>query len=96
MKDKIRIALSGTEFIDRAHSNAWRQVIPFFEPDLKPILKVVCGRDEGKTKAFARRWGGRGIFDRLADGYREGGCRCSRFVITAISTTRSCHYGREM
>jgi predicted dehydrogenase len=66
MKDKIRIALIGTEFIGHAHSNTWRQVIPFFEPDFKPILKVVCGRDEGKTKAFARRWGVREIFDRLA------------------------------
>ena len=41
----------------RAHANAWRQVVPFFEPKLDPILKVVCGRDAAKTEAFARRWG---------------------------------------
>jgi predicted dehydrogenase len=56
-KKKIRIALIGTEFMGRAHANAWRQVVPFFEPELEPILKVVCGRDAAKTEAFARRWG---------------------------------------
>lgn len=56
-KDKIRIALIGTEFMGRTHSNARRQVIPFFEPNLEPVLKVVCERDADKTKAFAHRWG---------------------------------------
>ena len=56
-KKKIRIALVGTEFMGRAHANAWRQVVPFFEPELDPILKMVCGRDAAKTEAFARRWG---------------------------------------
>jgi predicted dehydrogenase len=56
-KDKLRIALIGTEFMGRTHSNAWRQVIPFFEPDREPVLKVVCGRDAEKTTTFARRWG---------------------------------------
>lgn len=31
----------------KAHSNAWRQVDKFFKPKAKPVLKVICGRDEG-------------------------------------------------
>jgi predicted dehydrogenase len=54
---EIGVALLGHRFMGRAHSNAWRQVGPFFEPELKPRLKVVCGRDEAALKGFAETWG---------------------------------------
>ena len=55
--EEIRIALLGHRFMGRAHSNAWSQVTKFFDPPLKPVLQVVCGRDEADLRAFADRWG---------------------------------------
>lgn len=56
-KNELRIALIGHRFMGRAHSNAWNQVTKFFDPALKPVLQVVCGRDEESLRAFADRWG---------------------------------------
>ncbi len=55
--EEIRIAILGHRFMGRAHSNAWSQVTKFFDPPFKPVLQVVCGRDESDMKAFADRWG---------------------------------------
>lgn len=57
MSRQIRIAILGTKFMGRAHSNAWRQVQPFFQPELEPVMAVACGRDPESTEAFARQWG---------------------------------------
>ncbi|MEM7146219.1 MAG: Gfo/Idh/MocA family oxidoreductase [Verrucomicrobiota bacterium] len=54
---EVNIALLGHRFMGRAHSNAWRQVGPFFEPELRPRLKVICGRDEAALAGFAENWG---------------------------------------
>ena len=40
----INVALIGYAFMGRAHSNAYRQVTPFFSPTLTPRMKVICGR----------------------------------------------------
>lgn len=68
---ELRIALIGHRFMGRAHSNAWNQVTKFFDPALKPVMQVVCGRDEEDLRAFADRWGWaetstdwRGVLDR--------------------------------
>jgi len=53
----MNIAMIGTNFMGRAHSNAWSQVGKFFEPDIAPILKIACGSDRQRTEAFATRWG---------------------------------------
>ena len=45
MKPELRVALLGTKFIGRAHSNAFSRVNQFFDPKLKPVMAVVCGRD---------------------------------------------------
>ncbi len=57
MADAIGIGMIGYKFMGKAHSNAWRQVNPFFEPALRPELKVVCGREREKVEKMARRWG---------------------------------------
>ncbi|MBA3949487.1 MAG: Gfo/Idh/MocA family oxidoreductase [Acidobacteria bacterium] len=57
MKKDARIALIGYAFMGKAHSNAWRQVAPFFSPRLTPRLKVICGRDGAKVAAAARTYG---------------------------------------
>jgi predicted dehydrogenase len=53
----VNVALIGYAFMGKAHSNAWRQVTPFFSPRLTPHLKVICGRTPGKVKAAALAYG---------------------------------------
>src|SRR4028119_1359960 len=54
---RLNIGLIGYGFMGRTHSNAYRKVGNFFDLELQPVLKAVCGRDEGKVKDFARKWG---------------------------------------
>lgn len=58
MANTIGVGLVGYKFMGRAHSNGYRQVVPFF-PDvaLKPELTAVCGRDEAAVKSFAEQFG---------------------------------------
>jgi predicted dehydrogenase len=53
----LNIGLIGYGFMGRAHSNAFRKAPNFFELEYEPVLKAVCGRDQAKRKAFAKRWG---------------------------------------
>ncbi len=57
MGREIGVALIGQRFMGRAHANAYLKVVPFFHPPLKPVLRVVCGRDEKSLAGFARRFG---------------------------------------
>lgn len=57
MVQSCNVALIGQRFMGRAHSNAFRQVGPFFDPPLVPVLHTVAGRDARSLSAFARRWG---------------------------------------
>ena len=54
---RLNIALIGSGFIARAHSNAFHQVGRFFEVPYSLGLKAVCGRNQTKLQAFARQWG---------------------------------------
>jgi len=54
---EIRIALIGTKFMGKAHSNAWSQVSHFFKRPVKPVMQVVCGRDPAGTQEMADTWG---------------------------------------
>jgi predicted dehydrogenase len=53
---QLNIAMIGSGFIARAHSNAFHQVGHFFEIPYGLNLKVVCGRNQSKLQAFARQW----------------------------------------
>jgi len=53
----LNVALLGSNFMGRVHSNAWSQVSKFFTPGIRPVLKVACGRDRERTAQFARTWG---------------------------------------
>ncbi len=57
MAKSINVAIIGTKFMGKAHSNAWLNAPRFFEMGLKPVLKVACGRDAAATQAFAENWG---------------------------------------
>src|SRR5690606_41362074 len=54
----VNVALIGYAFMGKAHSNAWRQVTPFFAPRLTPRLKVIAGRTREKVEAAAQAYGG--------------------------------------
>jgi predicted dehydrogenase len=55
----LNIGMIGYKFMGRAHSNAWRQVDKFFPLKARPVLKVICGRDERKVRAAGRQFGWR-------------------------------------
>lgn len=57
MTDTINVALIGTKFMGRAHSNAWLDVGRFFDVDPAPQMHTVVGRNEDELHAFAARWG---------------------------------------
>jgi predicted dehydrogenase len=54
---QLNIGLIGYGFMGRAHSNAFRKAGNFFDLPYRPVLKAVCGRDQGKVRAFAGTWG---------------------------------------
>lgn len=53
----VNVAIIGTKFMGKAHSNAWTNAPKFFQVGLKPVLKVACGKDEKGTRDFADNWG---------------------------------------
>jgi predicted dehydrogenase len=53
----LNVALIGYAFMGRAHSNAYRQVVPFFSPRLTPRMRVLCGRTKAAVDEAARRLG---------------------------------------
>ncbi len=54
---ELNVALIGYKFMGRAHSNAYRQVVPFMSPSLVPRMKVLCGRDAQAVAEAAERLG---------------------------------------
>jgi myo-inositol 2-dehydrogenase/D-chiro-inositol 1-dehydrogenase len=56
-KRKLNIAMIGTGFIAKAHSNAFRQVTHFFEVPYQLNLKLLCGRTPAKLDTAASLWG---------------------------------------
>jgi predicted dehydrogenase len=63
----VNVALIGYAFMGRAHSNAYRQVVPFFSPRLTPRMKVLCGRTPRKLATAARELG----WEETATDWRE-------------------------
>lgn len=57
MTDSINVALLGSKFMGRAHSNAWLKVAKFFAVDPVPVMHTVVGRNAGDLEEFAGRWG---------------------------------------
>lgn len=53
----LNVAIIGTKFMGKAHSNAWSNAPRFFDMAATPVLKVACGRNQEDLTAFAQRWG---------------------------------------
>src|SRR5262245_34707984 len=64
---EVNVALIGYAFMGRAHSNAYRQVTPFFGPRLTPRMKVLCGRTKKAVREAADRLG----WEEAATDWRE-------------------------
>lgn len=56
-KKDLRVGVIGYGFMGRTHSNAYQTVSHFFDLDVNPQLKVICGLGEDEAKAFADQWG---------------------------------------
>ncbi|MBV9470701.1 MAG: Gfo/Idh/MocA family oxidoreductase [Abitibacteriaceae bacterium] len=54
---EVGIGLIGYAFMGKTHSNAYRQVARFFNPEVKPILRAICGRNEQNVKRAADQFG---------------------------------------
>lgn len=64
---ELNVALIGYKFMGRAHSNAYRQVVPFMSPRIAPRMKVICGRDAAAVGDAASRLG----WEEAATDWRE-------------------------
>ncbi len=64
---EVGVALIGHRFMGKAHSNAYRQVVPFMSPRLRPRMKVLCGRDARAVGQAARELG----WEEAATDWRE-------------------------
>lgn len=53
----VNVAMIGYAFMGKAHSNAYRQVNAFFDLEVKPQMKVICGRNKKKVEEAARKYG---------------------------------------
>jgi predicted dehydrogenase len=56
-KQELNVAMIGSGFIAKVHSNACRQVGHFFQLPYELNLKVICGRNRSKLEAAASQWG---------------------------------------
>jgi len=57
MARTINVALIGTKFMGKAHSNAFRQVARFFDVPVEPVMKVIVGSDPKGTEHAAKKFG---------------------------------------
>ena len=57
MTRSVNVALLGSKFMGRAHSNAWLNVGKFFPVDALPVMHTVAGRSAADLADFARTWG---------------------------------------
>lgn len=57
MAREMNVAIIGTKFMGKAHSNAWKNTPHFFEMGIRPVMKVACGQDAGSLRQFADNWG---------------------------------------
>ncbi len=57
MAKKVNVGLVGYKFMGKAHSHAYHDVAMFFDLDVVPVMKAICGRDEKGVKVAAERFG---------------------------------------
>ncbi len=53
----MNVALIGTKFMGKAHSNAWANAPRFFDMGIRPVLAVAVGTDMAGAQRLAGTWG---------------------------------------
>ena len=53
----LNVAVIGPGLMGRIHTNGYKRANDFFDLKHRPVLKVVCGRNEENARAFAENWG---------------------------------------
>ncbi len=56
-KKSVNVALIGSKFMGRTHSNAYLNVGKFFDLPSNPVMHTIAARDPKDLKQFAARWG---------------------------------------
>jgi predicted dehydrogenase len=56
-KKTLNVAMIGSGFMGRVHSNAFHQVGHFFDSSYDLHRKMICGRDRAKLESMASKWG---------------------------------------
>jgi predicted dehydrogenase len=56
MKEQVNIGLIGTQFMGKAHSNAWLKVPYFFDTAVTPVLHTACSRSEAQLAHFVDQY----------------------------------------
>jgi predicted dehydrogenase len=51
------VALIGSKFMGRAHSNAYLKVAKFFDLPVDPVMHTIAARNPDELAAFAQQWG---------------------------------------
>ena len=57
MDKTINIGIVGTQFMGRAHSNAWMNVDKFYDLPVRPVMKAACDNIAENLDPFCRRFG---------------------------------------
>lgn len=58
--EQVRVGMVGYKFMGKAHSHAYRDLPMFFPKVPKPVMKLICGRDEAGVKQAAEQFGWEG------------------------------------
>ena len=57
MPKSINVALIGSKFMGRTHSNGYMKAPKFFDLPVEPVMHTIAARDAEDLKSFAPRWG---------------------------------------
>jgi predicted dehydrogenase len=57
MSKTINVGIVGTQFMGRAHSNAWMDVDKFYDLPVHPVMKAVCDNVAENLESFCQRFG---------------------------------------
>ncbi|MBN2001436.1 Gfo/Idh/MocA family oxidoreductase [candidate division KSB1 bacterium] len=54
---EMNVGIIGTQFMGRAHSNAFLDVEYYFDLPAKPVMRAACGRNKENLISFSQRFG---------------------------------------
>ncbi|MFD0679704.1 MULTISPECIES: Gfo/Idh/MocA family protein [unclassified Paenibacillus] len=57
---QINVGMVGYKFMGKAHSHAYRDLHMFFPKSSRPVMKLICGRDEAGVAQAAEQFGWEG------------------------------------